>query len=233
MSILSICQAIQDTSFFTAIRESGFPYPVIMSTHLASIAIFGGMIAMTDLRILGLALKSMTITDVVKQTRPFKYFGFILMISMGIMLGGAKLARYEPNPYFRLKMFLLLLVGVHALIFRKRVYRNTEALDRVPQLPAIAKVAAISSLCIWVGILSCGRWIAYWESPAQKAGLEAVLEDPDHQPARERELAPQEIPGRTDQASEGARTLTLASVPASGTAVAERPAETRGVPQFK
>ena len=49
-SIGSIAQAIQDTGFFTAIRESGLAYPVIMSTHLSSIAVFGGMILMTDLR---------------------------------------------------------------------------------------------------------------------------------------------------------------------------------------
>lgn len=177
MSLINICQAIQDTSFFTAVRESGLPYPIILSTHLTSIAIFGGMIAMTDLRILGLALRKMSITDVVTEARPWKYFGFILMISMGILLGGAKLAFYYPNPYFRMKMSLIALVGVHALVFRRSVYRNTEALDRAPRVPTVAKVAAISSLCIWVGILSCGRWIAYWESPAQKAGTQAVLID--------------------------------------------------------
>lgn len=178
MSILSICQAIQDTSFFTAVRESGLPYPIILSTHLTAIAIFGGMIAMTDLRILGLALTNISITDIVRQTRRWKQIGFVLMISMGILLGGAKLAKYEPNPYFRMKMSLLALVGVHALIFHRSVYRNPEALDRAPRVPTIAKVAAISSLCIWVGILSCGRWIAYWESPAQKAGLEASISAP-------------------------------------------------------
>lgn len=177
MSLAEICRTIQDTGFFTAIRESGLPYPIILSTHLTSIAIFGGMIAMTDLRILGIALTNMSIADIVKETRPWKYFGFILMISMGIMLGGAKLAFYYPNPYFRMKMSLLLLVGVHALVFRRSVYGNPEALDRAPRIPAMAKVAAISSLCIWVGILSCGRWIAYWESPEQKAGKQAMVID--------------------------------------------------------
>ena len=33
-------------------RESSYAYPIIMSTHLACIAVFGGMILMTDLRLM-------------------------------------------------------------------------------------------------------------------------------------------------------------------------------------
>jgi hypothetical protein len=29
----------------------------------------------------------------------------------------------------------------------------------------VAKVAAITSLAIWIGIASFGRWIAYFEAP--------------------------------------------------------------------
>ncbi len=44
---------VAGTSFFTALRESGLPYPIVMSLHLTSIAVFGGLILMTDLRLLG------------------------------------------------------------------------------------------------------------------------------------------------------------------------------------
>jgi hypothetical protein len=167
MSIASICQAIQDTDFFTALRESGLPYPIVLSTHLSSIAVFGGMILMTDLRILGLAMKGTSITDMVQQLRIWKRIGFVIMVTCGLLLGGAKLVNYYDNPYFQMKMSLLLLVGVHALVFRKSVYGNTEALDRAPVVPGVAKLAAILSLCLWIGIISCGRWIAYFERPEE------------------------------------------------------------------
>lgn len=48
--------AIQNTPYFTALRESALTYPIILSSHLATIAVFGGLILMTDLRLLGLAL---------------------------------------------------------------------------------------------------------------------------------------------------------------------------------
>ena len=157
--------AVANTGFFTALRESGLPYPIVMSTHLASIAIFGGAILMTDLRILGFAMKSMSISEVIAQTRIWKRIGFVIMITMGILLAGAKFNTYYDNPYFQIKMTLLVLVGVHALIFRPSVYKRAAELDRAPTVPTVAKTAAWLSLILWVGILSMGRWIAYFERP--------------------------------------------------------------------
>ena len=165
MSLESIAQAIQSTDFFTAFRESELAYPIVLSAHLTCIAIFGGLILMTDLRLLGVALKSLSIADVVNGTRIWKRLGFAIMVSCGIMLGGAKIGTYYTNPYFIIKMSLLFLVFVHAVIFRPRVYNRPEALDASPQIPRVAKVAATMSLALWLGIMSMGRWIAYWESP--------------------------------------------------------------------
>jgi hypothetical protein len=165
MSPAEISLAIQDTEFFTALRESALVYPIVMSTHLSSIAIFGGLILLTDLRLLGLAMKSVTISDLIRQTRPWKWVGFVIMVTCGILLAGSKLESYYDNPYFQIKLTLLTLVGVHAWYFRKSVYGNAAQLDSLPAVPRVAKVAACLSLVMWVGILSAGRWIAYFERP--------------------------------------------------------------------
>jgi hypothetical protein len=166
MSPAELSRAIQDTELFTAMRESALVYPIVMSTHLTSIAIFGGMILMTDLRLLGLAMKTMSISDIVQQTRIWKRIGFVIMVTCGALLAGAKLESYYDNPYFQIKIGFLALVGVHAWVFRKSVYGNTAQLDALPTVPRVAKVAACISLVLWVGILSAGRWIAYFERPA-------------------------------------------------------------------
>ncbi|HME07819.1 MAG TPA: DUF6644 family protein [Bryobacteraceae bacterium] len=165
MSFHDIFQAVQDTEFFTAMRESALVYPIVLSLHLTCIAIFGGMILMTDLRLLGWAFQSVPVSDVVKQFRPFKTVGLIVMVSCGILLGGAKIVDYYDNPYFLIKMTLLLLVAVHAWVFHRDVYGNTQVIDRAPAIPAKAKAAAYLSLFLWLGIMSMGRWIAYYERP--------------------------------------------------------------------
>jgi len=165
MSALEISQAIQSTRLMTAMRESMLAYPIILSTHLASIGVFGGMILLTDLRMLGVALKSVPIADVIRGTRIWKRIGFVVMISCGIMLGGAKLSIYYDNPYFQLKMTLLALTGVHAIVFHRSVYAHPERLDQMSKIPGVAKAAACVSMILWVSILSAGRWIAYYERP--------------------------------------------------------------------
>ena len=90
-------------------------------------------------------------------------------------LGCIPLARYGtpvfgyPNPYFWAKMALLLLVGVHALIFKPIVYDHPEELDKAPVIPTRAKVAAVLSLVLWVSIPLCGRLIGYYEPDEGKA----------------------------------------------------------------
>lgn len=170
-----VSEAIQNSGYFTALRESGLAYPIVLSSHLASIAVFGGLILMTDLRLMGVAMKSVPASIVVARTRPWKWVGLLIMLTLGIHLGGAKLVDYYDNPYFQLKMSLLVLVGVHALVFRRSVYRNPEALDAPGGPPRAAKVAAVLSMVLWVGILSCGRWIAYWEAPEDKTPAQAEV----------------------------------------------------------
>ncbi len=163
MSIFPFFQWLQQTDFGTALRESALVYPTVMATHLSGMALFGGLIFMTDLRILGLAMRGTSVTDVVTQFRPWKRLGLVLVASCGIMLAWAKAEYYYQNPYFWAKMTLLTLVGVHALVFRKSVYNNTAELDRAPVMPTNAKVAACLSLALWIGLVSMGRMIGYYE----------------------------------------------------------------------
>ncbi|HLW76804.1 MAG TPA: DUF6644 family protein, partial [Bryobacteraceae bacterium] len=160
MSADQISHAIQSTGYFTAVRESGLLYPILLSSHLATIAVFGGLILMTDLRLLNVAMKQIPASVVVAKTRPWKHLGLLIMITLGIHLGGAKLGDYYDNPYFLMKMSMLALVLVHAMAFRGSVYKNPVALDAPGGPPAAAKIAAWISLFLWTGILSCGRMIA-------------------------------------------------------------------------
>ncbi|HLG96145.1 MAG TPA: DUF6644 family protein [Bryobacteraceae bacterium] len=175
MSADQISTAIQNLLYFTAVRESGLLYPVILSSHLAMIAVFGGLILLTDLRLLNVAMKSIPASVVVAKTRPWKNVGLMVMLLLGIHLGGAKFHDYYDNPYFLAKMALLVCVFVHAMLFRKSVYTNPKRLDSPGGPPASAKLAATLSLVIWVSILSCGRMIAYWDNPSNQPGKAPIL----------------------------------------------------------
>jgi hypothetical protein len=168
MSVLSFAQWVQSTWFFTALRGSAYVYPIVLSTHMIAIALFGGMILLVDVRLLGWAMRKYTVSEMVNQLRPLKRVGFLLLVTCGALMAGCKAEEYYYNAFFRTKMTLLVLVGVHALVFRRSVYRNTTALDAAPQVPAQAKLAASLSLILWTSLVIAGRGIGYIEPPLDK-----------------------------------------------------------------
>jgi hypothetical protein len=159
MNIVSTLEWVESTDLSTAIREGALLYPIIGGFHLLAIALFGGMLVMTDLRLLGWAMQRRTVSDVLEQTRVWKRAGFALVASSGLLLGWAEPLKLYRSPSFRAKMALLVLVGVHALAFRNSVYENPKALDA--RLTPRAKLAATFSLILWAGLIVAGRLIAF------------------------------------------------------------------------
>jgi len=159
---MPIAHSIQSIDFLAAFSESVLAYPIVLSIHLTCIALFGGMILMTNPRLLGLNFNGLTITEVVTSLRPWKHVGVIAMIATGLPLATSEAEKYAPNPFFWTKMVILALIGVHALVFRPLVYNRTQELDQSPVIPAEVKVAAILSLVLWTSMFTMGRLIAYW-----------------------------------------------------------------------
>ena len=71
----------------------------------------------------------------------------------------------DYNAFFQTNLTLLALVGVHALIFRRGVYRSTAVPDAAPRILSQAKLAASLSLLLWTGLVIAGRGIGYIEPP--------------------------------------------------------------------
>jgi uncharacterized membrane protein len=178
LSLYSICESIENSGLMTDVRETPWVYPIIMSLHMVSIAVFGGMILMTDLRLLGVGLKDKTVAELVGGLRPFKRIGFVVIVTCGLVLAGSQASQYYQNPYFWTKMALLGMVGVHAIVFKRTVYDHPGELDKLPVLPARSKAAAVLSLILWVSIPVCGRLIAYYEPEESKPPHAAA--DPLH-----------------------------------------------------
>jgi hypothetical protein len=160
---MSIAQSLESIKFLSDFSESVLAYPIVLSIHLTDIALFGGMILMTNLRLLGLTFKSVTITQMVTSLRPWKRIGGTIQIGTGLLLATSEATKYAGNPYFWAKMIILGLIFVHGVVFRPIVYNRTEELDRSPVIPAQVKVAAILSLILWTAMFTMGRLIAYWE----------------------------------------------------------------------
>ncbi len=155
---------LQDTELFSALRYSLYVYPVVLTLHVAAISLFGGLILMTDLRLLGWAVRTRPIGELVRTLRPLKWVGFTILATCGLLLFGSKAEEYYYNAFFRAKVALLILVGVHGLAFRRSVYARAAEFDQTG-VPGRAKLAAALSLVLWTGLVICGRGIGYLQPP--------------------------------------------------------------------
>ena len=161
--LISFLIWLQNLEPFSDLRSSAYAYPVVLALHLSAISLFGAMIVASDLRLLGWVLREGSIADVMGWLRWPKRIGFLLAATCGFLLFSSKAEEYYYNSFFRTKILLLVLVAGHALFLRRSVYGDPVELDRAPELPARAKLAAALSLFLWVGILCCGRYIGYVE----------------------------------------------------------------------
>jgi len=186
MSLLSFAQWVQATGFFTALRGSWYVYPIVMSSHLAGIALFGGLILATDLRLLGIAMRRRPVADVVDQLRPLKHLGLTVVVICGALMLGSKAEEYYYNAFFRAKMTVLALIVIHAIVFRRSVYARAAEFDRDGRIPGRARLAAALSLVLWTSMVICGRGIGYIEPPLNKIHAEraapAIAMRPELQP---------------------------------------------------
>ena len=182
MSLLTFAQWVQFTSVATAIREKYIPYPAILSLHLAFIALSAGMILMTNLRLLGVAMRNRPLADVVNQLRWPKRIGFLAIATCGLLLASSKAEEYYYNVFFWTKMSLLGLIAVHGLYFRRSVYNKAAEIDQAGRIPGRAKLAAALSLILWISVACAGRGIGYIEPPLDK--LHAQMFPRQIQPGR-------------------------------------------------
>jgi hypothetical protein len=160
--IQHLCQILYDSHFGTMIRESDNAFSVIESVHVLSITLLVGTIAILDLRMLGLVLREIRVSRIACAVLPLTWAGFALMLTSGFLLFWAEAAKNYLNPAFRVKMVLLLLVGLNPLIFHTTVYRRVAEWEIEHQSPWRARAAACVSILLWSGVIVAGRAIAYF-----------------------------------------------------------------------
>jgi len=161
MSIVEMCQWLQDTSIGTSIRESTWVFPILEGTHLLGIAASVGTLLVMDLRLAGLLFKRESFSQVTKAVMPISLVGFTIMFLTGILLFWCQAVKAYGSIFFKIKITLLLLAGINALIFELTLRRKSASWDNDPAPPWRARMAGITGLILWAGVICAGRTMAY------------------------------------------------------------------------
>lgn len=137
---------------WTALQTSAWAYPALEVVHLFGVALLLGNLVLLELRVFGLGA-ALPVQALARLSLTLAATGFGLAAASGLLMFGTQPAELLANRAFTLKMLLLLLAACNAGWFHGR--------GSLHRLDALARAQMALSTLIWLGVLSCGRWIAY------------------------------------------------------------------------
>ncbi len=161
MDFAAFFQWLEATPGSVFIRESLIVYPLIETTHVLTLCLFLGFIALLDLRLLGVGLRGVPVSQVAARLLPWALAGYTVMAISGTLLFYSGPVKAAGNIFFRIKMSMIVLAGINALVFHLTIHKRVASWDNDPSPPARAKLAGVLSLVLWSGVVICGRMQAY------------------------------------------------------------------------
>jgi len=134
------------------IASNPIVYPALEVVHITGIALLVGNLALLELRVWGLG-RELPVPALARLSLTVSLCGFGLAVFSGALMFSSQAAELIANRAFVLKMGVLTLAGANAGLFHAR--------DGLGKLDAVARAQTLLSLGLWVGVIICGRWIAY------------------------------------------------------------------------
>jgi hypothetical protein len=165
-TLLSCCQWLEGTTASVYIRESTWSYPFIESTHVLGLCLFIGFLLFWDLRLVGVILRRVPVSEVWRRLIPWITVGALIMMVSGVLLFLSDPVRFYGNIFFRIKTVGLGLALLNALAFHFGIERQLVNWDTAEVTPRAARMAGGLSIFLWAVIIVCGRFVAYnWFPP--------------------------------------------------------------------
>lgn len=157
MDLLSYFTALENSPIGVFVKDRGATFASIEAVHLIALALLGGTVLVSDLRLMNLALRdvpSKTVTD--GAHRWFKVALWTLLITGFFMLAGVATKCYH-NFYYWVKM--LALAG--GIVFVFAIKQPLLKRDHATLKPITLKGIGAASLSLWFIVAASGRWIGF------------------------------------------------------------------------
>jgi uncharacterized membrane protein len=138
-----------------ALNSSEWVFPIFECFHITALAWSIGMIALVDLRLLGVGIQHSTSSELARATELWTLIGLSTVLMSGPVLFLSDPRMYLYNSSFRFKMYALAI----ALIFNFTIHRKVALSDGSPRLFRV--LTAVVSLALWASVVFGGLFIAF------------------------------------------------------------------------
>ena len=159
--IQNFCNWLSQTPISNVIQTVSWIIPMTQSAHIIAITIVVGSVLMMDMKLLGVVGGGTTVGEMNRRFLPWVWTCLVLLLLTGTILTIAEPGRELINNAFRLKMLLIIAAIAVTLTFQEIVRRGAVHWDGQGGSAWWGRLLALASMGIWIGIMICGRWIAY------------------------------------------------------------------------
>ena len=147
-----------DESFLASISKAyGGLFAVVQMFHLLALALLGGMVLVSDLRLLNVVMRDVPSEEVAANTNKFFDIAVWMLLASGIFMSSAVAMKLYYNEMFWAKMSALAAGLLFVYLIRRPLLRHDHATIGVWTLRSIA----VSSMLVWFTVAACGRWIGF------------------------------------------------------------------------
>ena len=158
MNLHEFSDWLSNTPFSQAIQTTSWAIPSIQVVHIICLAVLFATALLFTLRIAGRGL----VNEPLHLQAP-RFARVIMVLTVLLLVDGSLLITAEPgrtitNPSFYAKM-IMLAVALAITLWLTHVSRRQLEAPR-----GLHVAAAVFAMLLWVGIIFCGRFIAYVES---------------------------------------------------------------------
>ena len=157
MDLLFIFEWLDTSPLATVSKAYGGVFAVVQMFHLAALAVMGGMVLASDLRLLGVMMKDVPADTVLSNTNRWFDYGLIVLLVSGVFMSSAVAMKLYYNEMYWAKMAGLFAGMAFVYFVRRPLFRD--GIDGVS--PAAVKMIAVSSIIVWFTVAACGRWIGF------------------------------------------------------------------------
>jgi uncharacterized protein DUF6644 len=156
---------VETTPLAIFVAQSAYGFSALDMLHIAAIAVVFGMIAVLDLRLIGMTFTEYSVTDLSRQVLPWTWGAFGIAAVTGALMFSGQAVKYAANFAFLMKLALMAIAGLNVLVFHFITYQGVAKWDSGMPAPFAAKAAGALSIMLWVAVAAYGRFTAYYMYP--------------------------------------------------------------------
>ena len=147
-----------DTSLLAQISKAyGGVFAMVQVLHLLSLALLGGAVLVSDLRLLGVLLGDVPSEVVVGNANRWFTVALVGLAISGVFMSSAVAIKLYYNEMFWAKMASLACGVAFVYLIKRPLLKN----PHVSIGPWSLRLIALSSMITWFTVAASGRWIGF------------------------------------------------------------------------